>query len=141
MNSFLLFAFLIALCAGEVSVCSPGETFTREQVWTCAMNVVDTNKDGYLDGLEIDAAKQKYLYWYERALGYIAGPTQLSVVMHDCDADLDGRISHADYEAKKLYCMPYMDPKKNWRVESNALCLVKKFCDRAAQVLNKPVYN
>lgn len=114
--------------------------FTREQAWSCAMNVVDTNHDGKIDASEIEATKSKYLYWYERAGGFLVGATSVDAVMKDCDANGDRLIDATDYEAKKLYCMPYKDPKKNWEVDSNALSMVKVFCDRAAGILGKEVY-
>ena len=138
---YLVFLFtILSTSYARVTDCGQDGTFSREQAWSCAMNVVDTNKDNKMDGPEIEAAKQKYLYFYERALGWIAGPTQVSAVMHDCDANGDHAVDATDFEQKKLYCMPYMDPKTHWTVESNALCLIKKFCDRAATVLKKPVY-
>jgi hypothetical protein len=61
-------------------------------------------------------------------------------MMHDCDANGDGAIDAADFAAKSQYCLPYKDPERNWQVDSNALCMVKTFCDRAAGILNKTVY-
>ena len=128
---------LIAILFSFIAVSS---AFTREQAWSCAMNVVDTNHDGKIDADEIEATKSRYLYWYERAGGFLVGATSVKSVMKDCDANGDNMIDATDYEAKKLYCMPYKDPLKNWEVDSNALSMVKVFCDRAAGILGREVY-
>lgn len=139
-----LFSVLLFVSASratqQVCQCSDGSTFTREQAWICAMNVVDTNGDHKLDGPEIEAAKYTYLSWFERTVGWIAGPTKLSAIMKDCDNDGDNVITIADFEAKKKYCMPYTDPFKPGDVPIDALCHVKDLCDRAAKSLGRATY-
>ena len=114
--------------------------FNRKQAWSCAMNVVDTDNNGKVTTMEIEAAESTYMYWYEKVLGYLPFMPTTADIIHDCDANGDGMIDASDYEATKKYCMPYMDPKNNWETKSDALCYVKVFCDRAAGVLGKKVY-
>lgn len=140
----LLAFFGVTAYAGKddlrVSDCGNGDTFTRQQAWTCAMRAMDTNNDGALDGVEIDAAKAKYLYWYERSLGWIMGPTKVENVMKKCDSNGDNRVDSTDFAAMKYTCMPYMDPDYNWERPCEALCRVKTLCDRATVILHKPTY-
>lgn len=140
----LLLCFILGVLAGKdditIADCGNGITFEREQAWLCVINVVDTDNNGYIDGAEIDASKAKYLYWYERTLGWIVGPTRVSEVMKACDANEDGKIDLDDYQATKYMCMPYMEPLKDWKEPSDALCRIKSFCDRAAKILKKTVY-
>jgi hypothetical protein len=80
------------------------------------------------------------LYWYERSLGWIAGPTKVKNVMKRCDANGDNMLDATDFKAKEYMCLPYMDPDYNWEIPCAALCRVKTMCDRATQILNKPMY-
>lgn len=148
MTLLLIISFVACLLgtvnAGKddisIADCGNGVTFKREQAWTCCVNVCDTDNSGDIDGPEIEACKSKYLYWYERALGWIVGPTKVSEVMKACDSNGDKKIDIDDYDAQKYYCMPYMEPLKEWKEPSEALCRIKSFCDRAAAILEKKVY-
>ena len=135
MKLIAIFIFALIVNAEENTL-----IFTRENAWDCIMNVVDIDNDKAITVSEINAAKDKYMYWYEKVIGYLPFLPTVDVVMNDCDANRDGKVDATDYELKKLYCIPYNDPLKNWTVKSDALYYVKKFCDRAAGVLNKSVY-
>ena len=144
----MLLIFFSCLCflvsAGKddltIATCSKDVTFDREQAWLCCINVCDTDRSGSIDGPEIEACKSNYLYWYERAIGWIVGPTKVSEVMKACDNNGDNKIDLDDYQAKKYHCMPYMEPLKDWKEPSEALCRIRSFCDRAAGILGKRVY-
>lgn len=121
--------------------CKDGSTFTREQAWDCVENVVDTDSNQKIDPMEIEAAKAKYLYFYEKLIGWIIGPTTVHHIQATCDSNGDGLIDSNDYDAMKNTCMPYYDPKyPGEKIEIDALCKFKGFCDRAAGMLNKKVY-
>ena len=146
--AFLLVIFFCGVFSAEVkpAECGNGETFSREQAWLCIANVVDTNKDQRITADEIEQAENTYIPAWKRyvlkAASWFVKAIRVSNIMKDCDQDGDGYITLDDYASSHDlgWCMPYMNPDKDWKDPSPALCYMKQFCDNAASVLRRKVY-
>lgn len=142
----LILLFICVASASQSSKCSDGSTFTREQAWTCIINVADTDNDRTISPAEIEAAEYNYIptwkRWALKAIAVMVTGMRVSHIMLDCDSDGDGYISLADFSSEHgtQYCMPYMDPATKWTTTSPALCYMKTFCDGAAAQKGVKVY-
>lgn len=122
------------------------ETFSREQAWVCLMNIADTNNDKRISAQEIEAAEYAYIptwkRWAMKAVSWFVEAIRVSHIMKDCDQDKDGYVTLDDYSSShdKGWCLPYMNPDKQWKEPSPALCYMKQLCDNAASILRKKVY-
>jgi hypothetical protein len=76
----------------------------RNRASDCARRYGDTNEDGFIASDEIDSLKGKVLHFWERAAGWLISESTAEVIRR-CDADGDGRISAADFEATRRTCL------------------------------------
>ena len=93
-----LFAVLFAVVAAESCAHS------RADGYECISRYGDLDGDGLLTRDEIDVLRARSLHYYERALGWIAGETTDTVMLH-CDYDGDGVISASDFYASTKTCL------------------------------------
>lgn len=110
--------------------------FGETEAINCIMNVIDGNVAGTpgkgdkkVTPDEINKAKKDYLYWYERGVAYIAGGST-PTIMRNCAGNDKDPITSKSFKNNREKCLP----------TQNSLCQLKEMCDRAALVLNKPVY-
>lgn len=99
-------AVALALCGLlAVAYATAPAPFTRAHAIDCVLRYVDISpRDGFVTALEIDAAKERYLTWYERGAAYLVQTT--STIIHDCDfAPRDGKLSRRDMELSNATCI------------------------------------
>jgi len=94
--------FIIIIIAAVLATkqCSP----SREQAQQCLVKYVDLNGDMEITQEEIDAARDRNLYYYEKFATWILNVDN-EEIMRKCDADGDRKITPTDFEATSDTCL------------------------------------
>lgn len=122
--------------ASAMSGMCDGFRFGDKEVLECVMAAVDRdakgnpgNGDEKISVEEIEAARQAYLKWYERGATALFGGSA-AAILKSC-AGKEKYITVKSFEDNRDTCLRTQEE----------LCRVKtKLCDRAAELLGKPVY-
>ena len=98
MLLLLLLLILVTFVLGERC------TQSREDAKECLLKYVDIDKNKQIDQNEIDAARSRNLYFYEKALAWIVA-TDNTEIMRKCDFNKNGVITLDDFEKSKGTCL------------------------------------
>ncbi len=92
--------------------------WTRRDLLACFDIIADANCDKALSAQEIDDARAIHLTYMERFLAWYSVSTE--TVMHWCDTNKDGKISHQEFLDDYEHCL-----------ENDAdMCHISEICDR-----------
>lgn len=78
--------------------------YTRQDAVACVLRNIDTNRDARVTVAEIDAFRAKALWFYERALAWVARETD-EKIMSRCDVNGDGVVDMFDFARNEHTCM------------------------------------
>lgn len=99
-------------------------TYTRQDAVKCFERHVDTNKDGIISMVEVDAARTKYTGRLFKAIEWFASwgiDISSAKILSDCDFNHDGKFTPDDFIRSYKTCVP----------TQAGLCIIKKVCDAA----------
>jgi hypothetical protein len=105
----------------------------------CMKRYVDLNRDDGVSDSEIDAAKKKYMRWYEKLVDSIVNAGSSKDIRTRCDLNKNGKIDVDDLIAWNHRCSQYgSDAEASSHTGELCLCncesinsISKYICDRA----------
>lgn len=114
----LLLAAILLVAAAKN--CSP----SREDAQKCLVNYVDLDSNLEITQDEIDAARDRNLYAYEKFATWLLNAADNDEIMRKCDADGDRIITPTDFEVTLHTCLAKCDSIQK---------LFTYICDREAK--------
>jgi hypothetical protein len=112
---------------------------TGADIVSCIKNVVDADQDDRVTAAEIDAAKSKYMHWYEKAFSFVLKRGNSELIVQRCDTDGDAQISIDDLLHWNRACQQYSTEKQVEEAGDTCMCnceaidsISKFICDRAS---------